>query len=112
MSYESEGVSNFNGGNFSSRLGHQLDVDILKTNLAYYWFGNSWLDMHSGINIRYSSLLIPSKIPLEWNGAKESWSLNAKFDAQMFELGWSQSLILQWYESWFTTYRYTYGIAF
>ena len=112
MSYESEGVSNFNGGNFSSRLGHQLDVDILKTNLAYYWFGNSWLDMHSGINIRYSSLLIPSKIPLEWNGAKESWSLNAKFDAQMFELGWSQSLILQWFESWFTTYRYTYGIAF
>jgi tetratricopeptide (TPR) repeat protein len=111
MSYENEGVSSFSGGNFSSRLGHQLDIDILKTNLAYYWFGNSWLDMHSGINLRYSSLLIPSKIPSDWNGIKESWKLNAKFNARIFELGWSQSLILQWFESWFTSYRYTYGIA-
>ena len=111
MSYDNEGVSNFNGGNFSSRLGHQLDIDILKTNLAYYWFGNSWLDMHSGINLRYSSLLTPSKIPSDWNGIKESWQLNSKFNARIFELGWSQSLILQWFESWFTAYRYTYGIA-
>ena len=103
MSYENEGVSSFSGGNFSSRLGHQLDIDILKTNLAYYWFGNSWLDMHSGINLRYSSLLIPSKIPSDWNGIKESWKLNAKFNARIFELGWSQALILQWFESWFTT---------
>ena len=27
------------------------------------------------------------------------------------ELSWSQSLILQWFESWFSTYRYTYGMA-
>ncbi len=111
MSYENEAISNFNGGNLSSRLGHQFDIDILKTNLAYYWFGNSWLDMHSGINLRYSSLLIPSAIPSDWNAAKDSWQLNAKFNARMFEMGWSQSLILQWFESWFTTYRYTYGIA-
>ena len=111
MTYETEGITSFNGGNFSSRLGHQLDIDILKTNLAYYWFGNSWLDMHSGINMKYSSLLIPSKIPVEWNSTNSSWQLKAKFNARMFELGWSQSLILQWFESWFTTYRYTYGLA-
>ena len=50
ISYEADDVSSFDGGNLLSRLGHQLDMDILKTNLAYYWFGNSWLDMHSGIN--------------------------------------------------------------
>jgi len=111
MTYDNEGVSSFDGGNFSSRIGHQFDVDILKTNLAYYWFGNSWLDMHSGINLRYSSLLMPSTVPPDWNSAKDTWQLNAKFNAKMFELGWSQSLILQWFESWFTTYRYTYGIA-
>ena len=66
MSYESD-VSEFSGGNFTSRLGHQLDLDILKTNLAYYWFGNSWLDMHTGINLRYSSLFLPASIPSEWN---------------------------------------------
>ena len=111
MSYETDDVSSFDGGNLSSRLGHQLDIDILKTNLAYYWFGNSWLDMHSGINLRYSSLLIPSSTPSDWSTIKDSWQLNSKFNARMFEFAWSQSLILQWFESWFTTYRYTYGIA-
>ncbi len=111
MSYESDGLTAFDGGNFSSRIGHQLDLDMLKTNLAYYWFGNSWLDMHTGLNLRYSSLLMPSKIPSEWNGSQESWKKDVKFNASMLEFGWSQSLILQWFESWFTTYRYTYGMA-
>jgi len=111
MSYESE-VKEFDGGKFSSRLGHQLDLDILKTNLAYYWFGNSWLDMHTGLNFRYSSLLFPSAIPEEWNVSQESWKLGEKFNGSMIELSWSQSLILQWFESWYSTYRYTYGLAF
>ena len=111
MSYESE-VKEFDGGKFSSRLGHQLDLDILKTNLAYYLFGNSWLDMHTGLNFRYSSLLFPSAIPEEWNVSQESWKLGEKFNGSMIELSWSQSLILQWFESWYSTYRYTYGLAF
>ena len=111
MSYDSD-VEKFDGGNLSSRIGHQLDIDILKSNLAYYFFGNSWLDMHSGINIKYSSLLLSSKIPEEWNNSNESWRLNSKFSAKIFELGWSQSLILQWFDSWFSSYRYTYGYAF
>ena len=111
MTYELDGLSAFDGGNFSSRIGHQLDLDMLKTNLAYYWFGNSWLDMHTGLNLRYSMLLMPSKIPENWNVSQDSWKQGEKFNAKMFELSWSQSLILQWFESWFTTYRYTYGMA-
>ncbi len=107
ISYESD-VKKYNG----ARLGHQLDLDILKTNLAYYFFRNSWLDMHTGLNLRYSSLLLPSKIPEEWNASQSSWLLDAKFKGSMTELTWSQSLILQWFESWYTTYRYTYGIAY
>jgi len=107
ISYESD-VKKYNG----ARLGHQLDLDILKTNLAYYFFRNSWLDMHTGLNLRYSSLLLPSKIPEEWNASQSSWLLDAKFKGSMTELAWSQSLILQWFESWYTTYRYTYGIAY
>jgi hypothetical protein len=78
MSYESD-VTEFSGGNFTSRLGHQLDLDILKTNLAYYWFGNSWLDMHTGINLRYSSLFLPASIPSEWNATNASWLAETKF---------------------------------
>ena len=111
MNYESE-ITGFNGGTFRSRFGHQLDLDIMKTNLAYYLFGNSWLDMHTGLNLRYSSLLAPSETPPDWNISNKSWKEKSKFNAKLYEVGWSQSLILQWFESWYTTYRYTYGIAF
>ena len=111
MSYESD-VTEFTGGSFTSRLGHQLDLDLLKTNLAYYWFGNSWLDMHTGINLRYSSLFLPPTIPSEWNASNTSWVADTEFTGKMMEVAWSQSLMLQWFESWFTTYRYTYGLAF
>ena len=111
MNYDSD-ITPFNGGTLRARFGHQLDLDIMKTNLAYYWFGNSWLDMHTGLNLRYSSLLAPSVIPSDWNTSKESWKKDSKFNAKLYEFGWSQSLILQWFESWYTTYRYTYGIAF
>ena len=111
MSYESD-VTQFDGGKFASRLGHQLDLDILKTNLAYYWFGNSWLDMHTGINLRYSKLFVPPTVPLEWSASNATWPAEAKFTGEMFEVALSQSLMLQWFESWYTTYRYTLGIAF
>ena len=111
MNYDLE-VSNFKGGSLKSRIGHQLDIDILKTNLAYYWFGNSWLDMHSGLNFRYSSILFPENLPAEWTLSNASWKDSYKFNAQVYEIGWSQSLILQWFESWYSSYRYTYGLAF
>ena len=111
MTYDSE-ITEFKGGKLRSRFGHQLDLDIMKTNLAYYFFGNSWLDMHTGINFRYSSLLAPSETPTDWTGSNPSWKEGSKFNAKLYEVGWSQSLILQWFESWYTTYRYTYGIAF
>ena len=112
MSYELDDVPDFGGGGFSSRLSQQFDLDILKTNLAYYWFGNSWIDMNTGINLRYSDLLFPADIPDDWIVSKSSWIANTQFSGKMFEVAWSQSLMLQWFESWYTTYRYTYGIAF
>ncbi len=111
MIYEQD-VEKFDGGNISSRINHHFDLDILKTNLAYYLFGNSWLDMHSGINFRYSSLLLPSKVPEGWSSINENWKSNSKFSSKIFELSWSQSLILQWFDSWYTNYRYTYGYGF
>ena len=112
MSYELDDVPDFGGEGFSSRLSQQFDLDILKTNLAYYWFGNSWLDMHTGINLRYSDLLFPDDIPDDWIISNSSWIANTQFSGKMFEVAWSQSLMLQWFESWYTNYRYTYGIAF
>ncbi len=112
MTYETESATSFTGGSFTSHIGHQLDMDIAKTNLAYYLLKTSWLDMHSGLNLRYASLFLPAEIPTEWNTENSNWIAGAKFTGKVFELSWSQSLMLQWYESWFINMRYTYGQAF
>jgi len=103
------GSENFEPG-FKARIGHQLELDFLKTNLSYYLFKTSWLDMHSGLNIRYSSLLFPAKTPETWSTNNSNWSVE-EFSGKLLELSWSQSLILQRYESWYASLRYTYGWA-
>jgi len=103
------GTENFKPG-FKARIGHQLELDFLKTNLSYYLFKTSWLDMHTGLNIRYSSLLFPAKTPETWSTNNSNWSVE-EFSGKLLELSWSQSLILQRYESWYASLRYTYGWA-
>ena len=50
MSYESD-VNKFDGGEMVSRLGHQLDLDILKTNFAYIGLGTvGWICIRESIS--------------------------------------------------------------
>lgn len=111
MQYENGSVDSFDGGSFTSRLGHQLDLDLMKTNLAYYLLGTSWLDMHTGLNLRYASLFLPTEIPSSWNGVNSTYSTGVKFSGKLLEVSWSQSLMLQWFETWYLNFRYTYGWA-
>ena len=69
MSYENEGVSSFSGGNFSSRLGHQLDIDILKNRLI----------LRSQITINYKGEdNYVSKMP-EWDAWMEEYAGNMPY---------------------------------
>lgn len=111
LGLDGEGVESFDGGSLGSRIGHQIDVDLLKTNLPFYILKTSWLDMHTGINLRYASLFLPVDVPKEWSGTNQTWLKGVKFTGELLEISWSQSLILQWYESWYINMRYTYGFA-
>ncbi|MEE8436867.1 MAG: hypothetical protein V3S22_00890 [Candidatus Neomarinimicrobiota bacterium] len=103
------GAETFNPG-FRARIAHQLELDIFKINLSNYFLKTSWLDMHTGLNIRYASLLFPSKTPSSWPQINTTWT-QEEFSGKLLELSWSQSLILQRYESWYANLRYTYGWA-
>ncbi len=101
----------FDGGSITARIGHQLDIDLLKTNLPFYILKTSWLDMHTGINLRYASLFLPAEVPTAWSETNPTWLSAVEFTGKIIEVSWSQSLILQWYESWYANLRYTYGLA-
>lgn len=108
-----EGVSKFDGGKFTERIGHQLELDLLKSNLSEYLLQTSWLDMHTGLNLRYSSLFAPPNLPTSiWGDTNPAWDPGAKkFAPRLLELSLSQSWNLQWFEWWFLNFRYTYGLA-
>lgn len=112
MLYDSS-VTNFDGGELSSRIGHQFEVDLLKTNLSFYLLKKSWIDMHTGINIRYSNVFIPADLPVEdWGNSNAGWNPGArKFAPKIWEYSLSQSMILQWFDLWYLNFRFSYGIA-
>ena len=105
IEYEDTNVEEFNGGSWKARVGHQLELDILKTNLSYFLLKISWADIHTGLNFKYSSIFLPEVIPSSWGiGSKE-------FSPRLFELGLSNSVNVQWYDSWLINVKYVYGLA-
>ncbi|MDP7094685.1 MAG: hypothetical protein QGG86_00680, partial [Candidatus Marinimicrobia bacterium] len=114
MRYE-DAVSRFDGGNLIARTGHQLDIDFLKTNVFYALIRASWLDMQTGLNFRYSNLLIPGEIDRieSWGSVNPNWDPGKMYFApRVFNLGISHTTMLQWYEPWYIDLRYTWGYAY
>ncbi|NOZ75595.1 MAG: hypothetical protein GXO90_09545 [FCB group bacterium] len=103
--YESA-VEKYQGGTWTTRVGHQLELDLLKVNLSQYLFQTSWMNVHTGLNLRYTSLFSAPQVPSSWGvGSK-------RLSPRILEPGLSTSFILQWFDHWYLTGRYTYGRAF
>tara|TARA_B100001179_G_scaffold37_1_gene20 strand:- start:561 stop:2408 length:1848 start_codon:yes stop_codon:yes gene_type:complete len=113
IEYEDPSVEEFDGGLWNARVGHQLELDVLKTNLSYFLLKTSWADIHTGLNFKYSSIFSPEAIPdTSWGEKRVSWGVGDKFFSPLLlELGISNSMNIQWYDSWLIHLRYTYGLA-
>ena len=114
MTYETT-VSGFDGGTIKGRIGHQLDMDIVKSNLFYYLLKASWLDMNSGLNIRYSNVFVPGKIEQisDWGNIQSSWNPGSiRFAPRVLTFGLSHTTMLQWFEPWYIDLRYTWGYSY
>ncbi len=112
MKYDSS-VTKFDGGELSTRIGHQFEIDLVKTNLSFYLLNKSWIDMHTGINIRSANVFIPAELPIEdWGNTNAGWNPGTrKFAPKIMEYSLSQSMILQWFDLWYLNLRFSYGIA-
>jgi hypothetical protein len=113
IKYE-ENVKGFDGGDLQYRIGHQLDIDIVKTNLFYKVLKASWLDMHTGLNLRYSDIFSPGSIDQisSWGNVKPSWDTGStRFAPRVLSLGISHTTMFQWFEPWYIDSRYTWGYA-
>ena len=73
----------------------------------------SWADIHTGLNFKYSSIFSPEAIPdTSWGEKRVSWGVGDKFFSPLLlELGISNSINIQWYDSWLINVRYVYGLA-
>ena len=114
ITYETS-VSRFDGGSIKGRIGHQLDMDVVKLNLFYYLLNASWLDMNTGLNIRYSNVLVPGKIEQisSWGEIQSSWNPGTiRFAPRVLTFGISHTTMLQWFEPWYIDIRYTWGYGY
>jgi len=113
IEYEDPSVEKFDGGPWNARVGHQLELDVLKTNLSYFLLKTSWADIHTGLSFKYSSIFLPEAIPgTSWGEKQASWGVgDKKFSPFLWELGMSNSMNIQWYDSWLINVRYVYGLA-
>ena len=113
IEYEDPSVEEFDGGLWNARVGHQLELDVLKTNLSYFLLKTSWADIHTGLSFKYSSIFLPEAIPgTSWGEKQASWGVgDKKFSPFLWELGMSNSMNIQWYDSWLINVRYVYGLA-
>ena len=95
------------------RIYQQLDLDLFKTNLSYYIFGTSGADINTGLNLRYGTIFNPPNLPTaEWGKTQTSWNPGERqFNPRILAIGVSNSVMLQWDESWFINMRYSYGLA-
>lgn len=111
--YESV-VAGFDGGTFVARIGHQLDIDFVKTNLFYFLLKSSWIDMQTGLNFRYSNIIAPGELPTEtWGNSSATWNTGKMlFAPRVLSLGISHTTMLQWFEPWYIDLRYTWGYAY
>jgi tetratricopeptide (TPR) repeat protein len=113
MRYE-DAISGFDGGKIAARVGHQLDIDFVKTNLFYTLLRASWLDMQTGFNFRYSNIIVPGKIDVvsNWGNVNASWNPgDIRFSPRVLTFGLSHTAMLQWFEPWYIDMRYTYGLS-
>jgi len=97
----------------TQRIYQQLDLDLFKTNLSYYIFGTSGADINTGLNLRYGTIFNPPDLPTaEWGTTQASWDPGERqFSPRILGIGVSNSVMLQWDESWFINLRYSYGAA-
>jgi len=105
IQYESA-VEKYSGGAWTTRVGHQLELDLMKVNLSQYLFRTSWMNLHTGLNLRYTSLFAAPTVPASWGVGTKHLS------PRILEAGLSTSFIWQWFDRWYLTGRYTYGRAF
>ncbi len=108
-----QGVTRYDGGSVNGRIYQAIDMDFLKMNLSHFILKSSWVDLVSGLNVRYANIIAPNSLPIsEWGQTNPTWNTGSKlFSPRIISFGMTHSLNIQWFESWFFQTNYTFGFA-
>ncbi|MFQ6675034.1 MAG: hypothetical protein ACE5LH_01690 [Fidelibacterota bacterium] len=117
ISYEGDPGEVLGEIGLSGRTASFIEFQGLQTNLSYFLFGKSYVDILTGLGFRYSSIFpfpavaLTKRLALE--GLPEvpsSWPDTSKtFSPAVLEGNIVTSVILQWRPAWFVHLQYSYG---
>lgn len=105
--------------NLFSRMGSFLEIEGGQTNLSYALFGKSYVDILTGLGLRYSSIFPFPRMEIREDlviagppTVPESWGVERKFSPSVLEMNIVSSYIMRWNPKWFLHFKYSYGVNY
>ncbi len=119
ITYEEDVGDRLNEISFSGRMGSFLEMEGGQTNLSYALFGKSYIDILTGLGVRYSSIFPFPRMELREDliitgppTVPESWGIDRKFSPSVLEMNVVSSYIMRWHPKWFIHLKYSYGVNY
>ena len=119
ITYEEDVEDRLNDISFSGRMGSFLEMEGGQTNLSYALFGKSYIDILTGLGVRYSSIFPFPRMELREDlvitgppTVPESWGIDRKFSPSVIEINIVSSYITRWHPKWFIHLKYSYGVNY
>ena len=119
ITYEGDVEDRLSDISFSGRMGSFLEMEGGQTNLSYALFGKSYVDILTGVGVRYSSIFPFPRMELREDmiitgppTVPESWGIDRKFSPSVMEMNIVSSYIMRWHPKWFIHFKYSYGVNY
>ncbi|MEE2876788.1 MAG: hypothetical protein VX822_03310 [Candidatus Neomarinimicrobiota bacterium] len=117
--YEEDVEDRLSDISFSGRMGSFLEMEGGQTNLSYALFGKSYMDILTGLGVRYSSIFPFPRMELRDDlvitgppTVPESWGIDREFSPSVMEINIVSSYIMRWHPKWFIHLKYSYGVNY
>ncbi|GEM_PF-512960 len=92
-----------------SRFAFNFEIEVAKSNFWVYLIPQNFIDMQTGVGIRYTNALMQIGVPGNWTNSHPITHESLYLAPQIREYNLNQSLIFQWAPQWYGYFTFSYG---